>query len=119
MSITNSGKVGIGTITPSSTLEVNGPTTLDCTLDVKGNVGIGTAAPSSTLDVNGTISATKIGVSLPGAPGACLEVNSTIRSGCIQSGFNVVVDTACRCNGNPCAFCDFNFGEGVFGSASG
>ncbi len=41
------GRVGIGTATPSQTLDVQGNTR------VSGSVGIGTAAPSQSLDVVG------------------------------------------------------------------
>jgi hypothetical protein len=54
LSIANCGNVGIGTRTPSSTLEVNGPVKIDSALHVVGNVGIGTCTPSSLLEVAGT-----------------------------------------------------------------
>jgi hypothetical protein len=43
------GYVGIGTLTPSQKLDVNGSVYVD------GNVGIGTLTPSQKLDVNGSI----------------------------------------------------------------
>lgn len=46
-------RIGDGTL-PSTTLDVNGDTTLRGTTIVSsGNMGIGTATPSTTLDVNG------------------------------------------------------------------
>jgi hypothetical protein len=49
MSITNCGKVGIGTSAPSSTLEVDGPTKLESTLAVSGSTAL-----DSTLVVSGS-----------------------------------------------------------------
>src|SRR3989338_2431413 len=56
----SSKSVGIGTTTPSNTLDVRGNVSLNNTLFVTntGNVGIGTNAPSFNLDVNGSIDQT-------------------------------------------------------------
>lgn len=48
-------KVGIGTATPSTTLEVNGDTKITENLEVVGNVGIGTNTPQNKLDVAGAV----------------------------------------------------------------
>ena len=69
MSIQGSGKVGIGTSTPQSKLDVYGSVAIGTTyagvtaaptngLIVQGNVGIGSATPATALDVNGVITAT-------------------------------------------------------------
>jgi hypothetical protein len=55
LSITDNGFVGIGTITPSTRLDVIGNTSLSGNLYVEGNTGIGTLNPSVKLDVNGSI----------------------------------------------------------------
>ncbi len=47
ISNTNSGKVGIGTTSPSNKLSVSG------NADIGGNLGIGTTSPAAKLDVNG------------------------------------------------------------------
>jgi hypothetical protein len=94
MTIDNNGNMGIGTITPSEKLHVEGTTALNgnvgigvgaggtrlrvvgsTTLD--GNVGIGTPAGSNRLEVNGSTylnGLVGIGTS---APGFWLEVNGT------------------------------------------
>lgn len=65
--VTNQGRVGIGTITPTSTLFVQGTGgtnpfaiasstgTQLLTVTQAGNVGIGTVSPAQALDVNGNI----------------------------------------------------------------
>jgi len=57
MRIKDSGNVGIGTITPTYLLEVDGNVSLNNTLFITsaGDVGIGTSSPVSKLDVNGTL----------------------------------------------------------------
>ena len=47
LNVNQNGNIGIGTTTPSTTLDVNG------TGHFNGNVGIGITTPSTTLDVNG------------------------------------------------------------------
>ena len=94
MTIDNNGNMGIGTITPSEKLHVEGTTSLNgnvgigvdavstrlrvvgsTTLD--GNVGIGTPAGSNRLEVNGsTYLNGPVGIGTS-APGFWLEVNGT------------------------------------------
>ncbi|ADP70675.1 hypothetical protein Rvan_1418 [Rhodomicrobium vannielii ATCC 17100] len=61
--VTNSGSLGIGTTTPTATLQVSGSfivstsgqtTNPSLYVGTDGNVGIGTAIPSTTLSVSGT-----------------------------------------------------------------
>ena len=49
------GDVGIGTTTPTATLDVNGNANIDGTLTSSGSVGIGTDTPTGLLHVNGLI----------------------------------------------------------------
>lgn len=58
------GNLGVGTVTPTSVLQVSGTFTVSSTVtnsnpalyvSSSGNVGIGTTAPSATLDVSGSI----------------------------------------------------------------
>lgn len=125
ISITKAGNVGIGTCTPSSTLEVKGPTTLECTLAVsgvatlestltvsgtttlgstlyvKGNVGIGTSTPTSTLSIVGNMNATGSLcahgiISLEGIVGNCPTGEGVF--GFSPSGAGVC-GTSCGCGG--------------------
>ena len=94
LSILVSGKIGIQTVGPQSTLSVNGGVAIGTTyagtnaagsnnLIVQGKVGIGTTTPSQTLHVSGsllTTSWTGINFSSTGnvIPTAPLEVSGTI-----------------------------------------
>ena len=74
------GRVGIGTATPSQTLDVQGNTR------VSGSVGIGTAAPSQALDVVGNARVSgNVGIGTS-APATTLDVNgNVINNGQYQS----------------------------------
>ncbi len=60
MTVSQAGKVGIGTTTPSEKLQVNGNVSLNNTLYVveSGKVGIGTTTPGQTLTVVGDLNVT-------------------------------------------------------------
>lgn len=94
---TTNNRVGIGTATPSTTLDVNGDLTVDTTtlkVDSTNNrIGIGTATPTQTLDVRGAI---QTRASVPDIyvdstvtntfRGLFLKENDTNKSGIIQYG---------------------------------
>lgn len=69
-----SGNVGVGTLTPSTKVDISGSTTIsgDLTVDTttlkvdstNNRVGIGTASPSTALDVSGRITSTSAALSV-------------------------------------------------------
>jgi hypothetical protein len=105
LTLTQSGRLGIGTTTPSSLLEINGDITfngnMNSTGDINlltnntnrlyisnsnGRVGIGTTTPETELDVQGTITTTSVracGTSLFNTIGYCTP------AGAFQSGYAV------------------------------
>ena len=102
MRINRKGNVGIGTTTPTHTLDVNGSFSVTNSstalfngdvelvgsgsdLSVGGNVGIGTTTPGAKLDVNGTIRSLN-----QGAAGAFGRVFTATAAGSIRS-FNIDV----------------------------
>jgi hypothetical protein len=50
----SSGKVGLGTLSPSEKLHVGGDAEVDSNMYIAGNVGIGTGSPSEKLHIRGS-----------------------------------------------------------------
>jgi len=92
LTVTHTGDVGIGTITPASRLHVNGNTTIGYStataapsngLLVNGSVGIGTTSPGFKLDVIGNA---RVGQTSNNATDARIEITSG------GSGNNAYID---------------------------
>jgi len=60
----NTGKIGIGVVAPTATLDVAGNANISAGVNVGGNVGIGTTAPDQKLTVKGKIHAEEVIVDL-------------------------------------------------------
>jgi len=88
MSLTENGRLGIGTSTPTKPLEVVGEGKINGTLSVGGSLGVGTTTPTLPLDVKGagTFSG-PLGVGTA-TPKASLSVVGTVRAACEPSEKN-------------------------------
>ena len=60
----NTGKIGIGVVAPTATLDVAGNANISAGVNVGGNVGIGTTTPDQKLTVKGKIHAEEVIVDL-------------------------------------------------------